>query len=270
MKKIAYSGIPGAFAYISAKHIFPTEELVSFINFNEAYESVVEGECDYAVIPIDNSYSGEVTPVMDLLFNGELLINGIYSLPVVQNLLGVPGSKLSDITRVISQTKALEQCDEYIRSHGFTVEQSNNTARAALEVANLKDIHTAAIASIETAELYGLEVIEEHINESDDNTTRFVVLSKNEEIVPNVDKEDSFIIIFTVKNEAGSLVNVLQVLGQYGFNMKVIHSRPLKHHIWEYYFYVEIEGVVGTPEGERLIKELDEICSMLKVMGPKY
>ena len=270
MKKIAYSGIPGAFAYISAKHIFPNEELVSYLNFNEAYDSVANGDCDYAVIPIDNSYSGEVTPVMDILFEGELLINGLYSLPVVQNLLGVKGSRLSDITKVMSQTKALEQCDEYIKSHGFALEQSSNTARAALEVSKLNDIHTAAIASIEAAELYDLTVLEEHINESDDNTTRFVVVSKNEGIVPNVDKEDSFIIIFTVKNEAGSLVNVLQVLGKHGFNMKVIHSRPIKHHIWEYYFYVEAEGVVGSPEGKNLVDELDKICSMLKVLGPKY
>lgn len=268
MKKIAYSGIPGAFAYISAVHIFPDDELVSYMNFNEAYDAVVKDECEYAVIPIDNSYSGEVTPVMDLLFYGDLKINGVYSLPVVQNLLGVEGSTVDGIKRVISQSKALEQCDKYIRDHDFEMVQSNNTARAAKEVAELNDVNTAAIASIETAKLYGLKVLEEHINERNDNTTRFVVLSKNEGQVPNTDEDDSFIMIFTVPNIAGSLVEALSVIGKHDFNMKVVHSRPIKDYIWQYYFYVEIEGVVNTKKGQEMTEELNGICSMLKVLGP--
>lgn len=268
--KIAYSGIEGAFAYISAKHIFPNEELVSYAGFKEAYDAVVFDKCDYAVIPIDNSYSGEVTPVMDLLFYGDLYIDGIYSLKVVQNLLGVKGSTITDITRVISQTKALEQCDEYIKRHGFEIVQSDNTARAAKEVSELNDIHTAAIASIETAPLYGLSVLEEHINESDDNTTRFVVLSKNQGCVDNADEVESFIMIFTVENISGALVKALSIIGEYGFNMRVVHSRPVKDGVWKYYFYVETEGRVNSAKGEKMVKDLEKVCSVLKVLGPVY
>lgn len=266
--KIAYSGIEGAFAYIAAKHIFPNEELISYLNFNEVYAAVEDGDCDYAVIPIDNSYSGEVPEVMDLLYYGNLYIDGIYSLPVVQNLLGVEGATLEDIECVISHTKALEQCDEFIKAHGFKQNQATNTARAALEVANAKDIHTAAIASVETAELYGLKVLAPHINESDDNTTRFLVLSKKEGIVPNTDESESFIMLLNTDHVSGALVEALLVIRDYGFNMKVVHSRPIKNQIWHYYFYLELEGNYLTPEGQNMIRDLSTHCINLKVLGP--
>ena len=266
--KIAYSGIEGAFAYISAKHIFPNEELISFQNFQETYDSVVKDECDYAVIPIDNSYSGEVPQVMDLLFYGDLYIKGIYSLPVVQNLLGLPDSDESMIKRVVSHPKALEQCDQYITDHGFVITEATNTARAAKEVADLGDNTVAAIASKETAELYGLKVLREAINESDDNTTRFLVLSKEIGRVSNTDERDSFIMLFSVPNESGALVKALQIIGEYGFNMKVVHSRPLKNYIWQYYFYVEIEGEYGNENGVKMLEKLEKECSIVKVLGP--
>lgn len=266
--KIAYSGIEGAFAYISAKHIFPNEELISYGNFWETYDSVIKGDCEYAVIPIDNSYSGEVAEVMDLLFDGELFVQGIYSLPVVQNLLGISGSRKEDVKKVISHPKALEQCDEYIKKHGYKVIQSTNTARAAREVSNMKDPTVAAIASRETAELYGLEVLEESINESADNTTRFVVMSKCKGSVPNTDEDDSFIMLFTVDNKAGSLVGALQVLAELGYNMKVLHSRPLKNYVWQYYFYVEIEGRCNEENAEVIKEALSKSCSIVKVLGP--
>ena len=137
--KIAYSGIEGAFAHTVAARIFPDDTPVSFSNFKETYEAVVTSACDMAVLPIDNSYSGEVTGVMDLLFEGPLYINALYSLPVTQNLLGVPGASASDIRKVVSHQKALEQCDEYIRERGYEEIQATNTARAAKEVAKLND-----------------------------------------------------------------------------------------------------------------------------------
>lgn len=267
-KKVAYSGIEGAFAYIVSKRIFPEDELISFTNFYDTYDSVVAGECDYAVIPIDNSYSGEVAPVMDMLFYGDLYINGIYSLPVVQNLLVIPGTKLEDVKTVMSHPKALEQCDEYIKAHDFRMMHASNTAIAAKEVSDKKDKSLAAIASAETASLYGLEVLDSKINETEDNTTRFLVLSKNRGMVQNTDKSESFIMLFTVGNLAGSLVKALQVIGIFDFNMKVVHSRPLKNHIWEYYFYVEIEGNYNTPKGAAMISALENVCSMVKVAGP--
>ncbi len=268
-KKIAYSGIKGAFAYIVAQRIFPEEEHVSYGDFREAYDAVASGDCDYAVIPIDNSYSGEVPEVMDLLFEGDLYINALYSLPIVQNLLGTPDSSLDTIKTVVSHPKALEQCDEYIRRHGFTVNQSTNTARAAQDVAKAGDPSVAAIAGEETAELYGLKVLDRKINESDDNTTRFAILSKERGNLKTVPQEESFIMLFTVENVAGALLCPLQIIARFDINMKVLHSRPLKKHQWQYYFYIEGEGRLDTPAGQSMVRALREVCSLVKVLGPE-
>ena len=269
MKRIAYCGIEGAFAHIVTKRLFPGDEAISFSNLRETYDAALCKDCDYAVLPIDNSYSGEVTAVMDLLFEGDLFVNAMYSLPVTQNLLGVPGSRKEDIRRVVSHPKALEQCDEYIRKAGYEVVQATNTAVAAKETAERKDVTTAAIASVETAKIYGLEVLDEQINESDDNTTRFVVLSKEKGHIDGNGVDNGFIVLFTVENSSGALLGPLRVIADHDYNMRVLHSRPLKHHQWQYYFYVEIEGDHDTEKGHAMKEDLEKTCSYVKVLGPK-
>lgn len=264
--KIAYSGIEGAFAYIAAKKVFPKEELVSFPDFHSAYNAVENSLCDYAVLPIENSYAGEVGQVTDLMFNGNLFVKGVYSLNVVQNLLGVKGSSVDSIKKVVSHPQALEQSADFLQSHGYETEEAVNTARAAKQVSELNDISVAAIASEETASLYGLEILERGINGKEDNSTRFAILSKNEADIKKNDKS-TFILMFSVKNEAGSLVKVLNKLGEFGFNMSVIHSRPIKGQAWAYYFYIEAEGEFGTPECEQMLSEMRYRCDKLKVLG---
>ncbi len=178
MKKIAYSGTEGAFAHIAARKLFPDELHVSYGDFQKAYEAVSNGDCDMAVLPVENSYAGEVKEVKGLLQKGDLKVTDEYSLPIVQNLLGIRGSRAGDIRTVISQHKALEQCDEYIRAHGYNMIESVNTALAAKEIISRSDMSVAAIASLETAAIYGLKVLDEKINDRDDNVTRFVVVSR--------------------------------------------------------------------------------------------
>ncbi len=179
MKKIAYSGVEGAFAHMAAKKLFPDDLQVAFPNFKEAYEAVVSGECDMAVLPTENSYAGKVKDVAELLAQGELDVIGTHSFPIVQNLLGIRGSRPGDIKTVISQPKALEQCADYISSHGYKVIGSTNTAIAAKEVIDRQDMSVAAIASLETAARYGLKVLDEKINDRDDNKTTFAVVTKD-------------------------------------------------------------------------------------------
>ena len=179
--QIAYSGVQGAFAQITAAKIFPKGELNSYASFRQAYEAVKNKECDYAVLPIENSFAGEVAQVTDLLYGGNLKIAGIFELPVVHNLLGIPDTDISKIKTVYSHPQALDQCSEYIYLRGFEKRVATNTAAAAKEVALLKDPTIAAIANKETAKLYGLQILEEAINESASNTTRFVVLSAGKE-----------------------------------------------------------------------------------------
>ena len=262
--KVAYSGVEGAFAHIAAGRIFPQGNRLSYRDFKAAYDSVVDGESDVAVLPIENSYAGEVGQTLDLIFSGSLYLNGIYELEIHQNLLGLPDATVDDIKRVTSHPQALSQCHDYIKMRGFEAEEANNTALAAKTVAEGGNKTLGAIASVETAEIYGLKVIEANINKSGENTTRFAVLSKVQATAPTL---TSTVLMFTVKHEAGSLANAIGIIGKYGYSMTALRSRPMKKHSWQYYFYVEIEGVTDTEKGAKMIEELSAVCDQLKVAG---
>ena len=262
--KVAYSGVEGAFAHIAAGRIFPESNRISHRDFKSAYNAVVNGDADVAVLPIENSYAGEVGQTIDLIFSGSLFINGIYELEIHQNLLGLPDATVDDIKKVTSHPQALGQCHDYIKFRGFDAEEATNTAVAAKTVADMNDKSLGAIASAETAELYGLKILEANINKSGENTTRFAVLSKVGAKSPSL---TSSVLMFTVKNEAGSLANAISIIGKYGYNMTALRSRPLKKHSWQYYFYIEIDGTTDTEEGEKMIAELNNVCDKLKVAG---
>lgn len=264
--RVAYSGVEGAFANIAARRIFPEEQIVGFLNFQEAYDAVVSGDCDCAVLPIENSYAGEVSQVVDLMFEGPLHVNGIYTLRILQNLLGIPGTSVREIRKVISHPQALAQCMPYIKEHGFITEDAVNTARAAAAVAQADDRTVAAIASAETSNLYGLEVIEHGINKSLLNTTRFAVFSRCEN--PSRTRTNStFMMLFAVNNETGALANAINVIARHGFNMTALRSHPLKNRPWQYYFYVEVEGDETSKTGKDMLSELQEHCSQIKIIG---
>ena len=262
--KVAYSGVEGAFAHVAAGRVFPDGNRLSYSDFKAAYDAVVSGECDVAVLPIENSYAGEVGQTMDLIFSGSLFVNGIYELEIHQNLLGLPDATVDDIKKVTSHPQALSQCHDHIKLRGFATEESNNTALAAKRVAVSGDKSLGAIASLETAEIYGLKVLEANINKSGENTTRFAVLSKVRAESPAL---TSTVLLFTVKHEAGSLASAIGIIGKYGYNMTALRSRPMKKHSWQYYFYVEIDGDTGTENGVRMLEELGGVCDQLKVVG---
>ena len=262
--KVAYSGVEGAFAHIAAGRIFSGAQRVSYSDFKAVYDAVVKGECDIAVLPIENSYAGEVGQTIDLIFSGELYINGIYELEIHQNLLGLKDATAEDIKKVISHPQALSQCHDYIKMRAFSAEETSNTALAAKTVAEANDRSLGAIASLETAEIYGLKVIEANVNKSGDNTTRFAVLSKVKSDAPSL---SSTVLMFTVKHEAGSLANAIAIIGKYGYNMTALRSRPMRKHSWQYYFYVEIDGTTDTENGEKMLEELNDVCAVLKVAG---
>ncbi len=262
--KVAYSGVPGAFAHIAAGRIFPESNRISFRDFKSAYNAVLNGEADVAVLPIENSYAGEVGQTIDLIFSGSLFINGIYELEIHQNLLGVQGATVETVKKVISHPQALGQCHDYIKLRGFDAEDASNTAIAAKTVAEADDKTLGAIASVETAQIYGLKVIEANINKSGENTTRFAVLSK---VRAEDESLTSSVLMFTVKNEAGSLANAISIIGKYGYNMTALRSRPLKKHSWQYYFYIELDGTTDNEDGRKMIAELNNVCDKLKIAG---
>ena len=264
--RVAYSGVQGAFADIAARKIFPGAEFVGFDGFEDAYRSVANGQFDCAVLPLENSYAGEVGQVMDLMFFGNLYVNGIYTLPVSHSLLAVRGSEIGGIRRVMSHPQALSQCREYIRRHGWEEIPAGNTAEAAQKVSELDDHETAAIASTLTASLYGLEILDHDINSSNTNTTKFAVFSKTGHR-PEGSQTCKFILMFTVRDVAGALAKAVNVIGSHGFNLKALRSRPVPDKDWQYYFYAEAEGDDGSDAGIRMLSELKSQCDMLKIVG---
>jgi chorismate mutase/prephenate dehydratase len=265
--RVAYSGVEGAFANIAAGKIFPNAVLVPYGSFDAAYKAVVNHEAEACVLPIENSYAGEVGQVTDLLFEGDLTVSGIYDLKVNQNLVAIKGSNINNIKKVISHPQALMQCENYIHDHKFVMENEVNTAVAAKKVSELKDLTVAAIASKETADLYDLEVLESNINKSSTNTTKFVVLTNGQGKSGGSDDYSAFILMFTLKNAAGTLSKALNIIGEFGYNIRVIRSRPLRDLNWQYYFYLEVEGKISSKEGRDMLAELNKKCDRLKVLG---
>lgn len=264
---IAYCGTEGAFAHIAAERAFPYGKKISFGSFDEAYLAVVNGECDAAMLPIENSSNGEVGQVTDLMFSGTLYVNGVSEMTVKHDLVAKPGVTLADIKTVISHPQALGQCHGFIRKHGFGEQEYKNTALAAEYVRDTDDMTVAAIASAEAAEKFGLTVLMEGINDVGINTTRFGVFSRSMHPHPTSEMGVHSIFVFTVRNEAGALAKAIDIIGKHGFNMRTLRSRPMKELLWQYYFYVEAEGNIFTDEGRRMLAELDEYCDRLKAIG---
>lgn len=270
--KVAYCGVSGAFAHIAAMKMFPSATFVPCKSFGDAYQYVESGECDCCVLPLENSYAGEVDTVTDLIFTGNLYVNQVINLPIEHCLIAKNDTEIKDIKTVISHTQALKQCKGYISEAGFDSIEAANTAMAAKYVKESSDNSLASIASYEAAELYGLKVLERNINDSRNNSTRFASFSRvqNRPSQSKLREDENFILVFTVQNKAGALAQTLNILGAHGYNMKSLRSRPMKNLEWQYFFYIEAEGNINNENGKALLRELSAICARLKLAGTYF
>ena len=267
--KVAYSGVKGAFGYIAAKKMFPQAKLIACPNFEDAYNMTENGNCDCTVLPLENSYAGEVGTVMDLMFSGNLYVNQIIDMDIVHNLIACKDVNVNNIKTVISHPQALEQCEDYLKRHNLKSVPYSNTALAAQYVKETNNPTIATIASSETADIYDLKIIDKEINSVKNNTTRFAAFSRSQNKLDLVSasKNEHFILLFTVRNEAGALAQTLNIIGAHGFNMRNLRSRPMKRLLWNYFFYLEAEGNINTQNGKDMLQELSAICANLKLVG---
>lgn len=257
-----YQGVLGAFSHIATQRLFPHGKMKNYAAFEGAVKGVLNHEIAKAVLPFENSYTGEVGEILDLLFKYDVVIQSIYDLKINQNLLGLKGATLCDIKQVYSKDQAINQCQDFLKNFDYELIPYANTALAAKFVSESQDKSKAAIASIETAELYGLEVLAENINTSKDNTTRFVVVGNE---LPEDGNHLS--IVFIVHHESGQLAKIMQIVAKYGFNMENIKSRSLKDASWQYYFYMEIEGHYRDEKMQSMLEECRNSSSNFKVIG---
>ncbi len=265
--KVAYCGSAGAYAQLAAKTMFPEAELCAFPDFESAYKSVENGEFDCVVLPLENSYAGEVGSVTDLIFSGSLYVNQVVDMDITHSLIALEGADISDIKKVISHPQALSQCGNYIKKHGFEAEAFSNTALAVRAVLEKNDKSIAAIASEKSIDGLPLKVLDKGINDSLNNTTRFGAFSLAKNVPTKKGKNENFILVFTVENEAGSLAKALNIIGAHGFNMRTLRSRPMKELQWSYYFYLEAEGDINTEDGRDMLTELSAVCAKVKLAG---
>ena len=261
--RAAYQGVEGAFAHIALKALFPHAEAVSYPTWDEVFDAVERGDAAHGVVPFENSHAGDVSAVLDLCYNHPALwVVDVYDLPISQNLLVLPGTPLSELKHVYSHQQAIAQSETFLKQFRLPATAMPNTAMAAKFVAESGDRTQAAIASVETAALYGLEVLVPSINTDGDNTTRFIVLSREKPTAGN-----RFSLLFTVDNKPGKLAEVIQIIGASGFNMESIKSRPMPHVPFEYYFYVELVGDPARDESAALLRQLDRICRTVRLLG---
>ncbi|MBQ0065714.1 MAG: chorismate mutase [Firmicutes bacterium] len=255
---VAYAGVEGAFAHIASERIFPNNAKINFSSFEEVFEAVVNKKAQYGVIPFENTNSGLVGEVLDALLKYPVYIQKVVDQSIEQCLLGVPGSTLKDIEWVYSKDQALAQAKNFLKNLKVQTISYPNTAMAAQFVASQNDKTKAAIGAKEAAKLYGLEILADKIEANTTNTTRFLVIGLEE---PKAGNHTS--VIVTVKHCVGSLEKLINAISACGLNMASIQSRPIKGKPFEYFFFIEVEGVID-PTYERILKNA---CESIKVLG---
>ena len=221
--RAAYQGVEGAFAHIALRALFPHAEAVSCPTWDEVFDAVEKGDAAHGVVPFENSHAGDVSAVLDLCYNHPgLWVVDVYDLPISQNLLVLPGTQLSDLTRVYSHQQAIAQSETFLKQFGLPATAMPNTAMAAKYRG--RDAATGPrppLPAWKRPPCMGWRCWCRSINTDGDNTTRFIVLSREKPTAGN-----RFSLLFTVDNKPGKLAEVIQVIGASGFNMESIKSRP--------------------------------------------
>ena len=229
------------------------------------FRRVAEGECDLAVLPVENSLAGSVGQVYNLLLKYRLTISRACRLPVEQNLLALPDATLDDICEVYSHPQALAQSKEFCRTlPQVRTIPLENTAAAAKMVAALGDIHKAAIASSYCAEIYGLKVLAPNIQTAEHNTTRFVAVSRENFHSEHANKIS---LVFSLPHQPGSLNRLLSRFTDLQLNLTKIESRPVADKNFEYYFYLDFAGNTETPAIGQLIGQLEKELPAFTFLG---
>ncbi len=262
--KIAFQGEPGAYSEQAVFNFFGNVKTKPCESFDVVFDSVVSDECEFGLIPIENSLAGSIHQNYDLLLRHDLHIVGEYLLRVQHCLIALPGVKKEDIKKAISHPQALGQCAAYLRNLGIKPETVYDTAGSVKMLKASGERTTAAIASRRAAELYEMEILEEGIEDNPENYTRFLAISK-QAIQPEGEAKTS--IVFTLKNQPGSLFKAMSVFALRDIDLTKIESRPLQGSPWEYLFYIDFIGSTQDETVRKALDHLSEYALMTRVLG---
>lgn len=262
---VVFQGMEGSYSYAAMKEYFGKDVKNFHVKtFRNAMEAIAEGKADYAVLPIENSTAGGVSEIYDLLVEFNNYIVGEQIIEIKHCLLTVPGASKEDIKTVYAHPQSLMQSAGYLRQQDWKQVSMENNAFAAKKVADEKDKTQAAIAGRYAGELYGLNILEEGINDSKLNSTRFIVVSNQKKFLKNAAKVS---VCFEIQHESGSLYKTLSHFIYNGINLCNIESRPIKEKKWEYRFFVDFEGNLEDSAVQNALGSLKEETKNLIIFG---
>ncbi|MGM9550880.1 MAG: chorismate mutase [Clostridia bacterium] len=261
--KAVYQGVDGAYGSIAASKIFG-ENIYNVKTFENVFEEVAGGNADYGVLPLENSTTGSITDVVDMLSKYDVFIVGETFVKVEHNLLVQKGASLSDIKEVYSHEQGFWQCKDYLKGKDWVLNTVVNTAVGAKIVSESGDKTKAAIASYRACQLYDLEVKESCINSGKENYTRFIVIAKEPQIGENFTKTA---VSFSVPHVSGSLMSALQIFAENSVNLAKLESRPVIDRIGEYLFFAELEGNINDDNMKNALNSLKKYATSYKYLG---
>ena len=262
---VACQGVEGAYSGIACEKLFARPSIFYFSSFDAVFTAVEKGLCRYGVIPVENSTAGTVNAVYDLMVKHDFRIVRSVRIKVDHNLLVRPGTKEEDIREIYSHGQAISQCAAFLqRFPNAKIIPCENTAVAAKMVAESEEPGVAALSSRNCAKLYGLEILMSSVQDSDNNYTRFICISKKLEIYPGADHTS---LMMVIRDEPGTLHHVLARFYVLGINMHKLESRPIPGRNWEYRFYFDLDTSVYSPKFIQLMGELGDICEEYEYLG---
>ncbi|WP_237152005.1 prephenate dehydratase [Oryzibacter oryziterrae] len=265
--KVVFQGEPGANSHIAVQSVFPDAEPVPTATFEDCFAALEQGQADLAMIAIDNSLAGRVADVHHLLPRSKLYITGEFFLPIRFQLVAVPGARLEDIRTVESHVHALGQCRKIIRKHGLRAIVAADTAGAARQVAESGDKTRAALAPRLAAEIYGLDILAENVEDAAHNTTRFIVLSPTPAPVPALDVPTITSFIFRVRNMPAALYKALGGFATNGVNITKLESYQLEGQFFASQFYADVDGHPDDQNLRFALEELEFFSHEVRVLG---
>lgn len=265
LPSVAYQGVPGAFSEIASLRFAEGGDAVGFPTFEEAFTAAVEARCSHACLPVENSLAGSINQTYDLLTDSVLHVVGEQIVRVRHNLLARPGTRLEDVKSVYSHPQALAQCQGFLRRHGLEAVTDFDTAGAAKLLSENGGEGRAAIASRRAAEIYGLEVLAEDIEDLDFNYTRFFILGADE--APRGEGLQKTSLVLATRHRPGDLVSCLEEFPRNSINMTKLESRPRRDKPWSYLFYVDIEGHVADENVSRALNAIMRKAAFVKFLG---
>lgn len=265
-KVIGYQGLEGSFSEEALIKYFKSYNKVqSYEEFYEVFNALEKNEIKYAILPIENSYTGAITEVYDLLVKYNFYIIGEECIKINQHLMGVQGSGLDTIQEVYSHPQGFEQSKEFLGKHkNLRLIPYHNTAISAKYVADLRDKTKAAIGSERAADIYGLSIVKESINDKKDNHTKFIIIGKDLNYDDSCNKVS---VVFSLDDKAGTLYRLLSHFAQNNINMIKIESRPNKHESWKYLLYVDFEGNLKDETVKNALNLIEKNSGYFKIIG---